>query len=143
MKNVTSSLSAERQSNFMRSLVVFSKDHRAAHWSGTFGTFLETVFPHDPRGITRSSHQYMWDMIRAEGCADDSGQQLHCRLFDDELYGIDETLDRLVDYFKAASARSPVPSAFATSSGSTASSSIASFAQAGPSSIAMQQCHSG
>ena len=108
MKNVTSSLSAERQSNFMRSLVVFSKDHRAAHWSGTFGTFLETVFPHDPRGITRSSHQYMWDMIRAEGCADESGQQLHCRLFDDELYGIDETLDRLVDYFKAASAGSEV-----------------------------------
>src|SRR5574341_754665 len=107
MKNVTSSLSAERQSNFMRSLVAFSKDHRAAHWSGTFAAFLETVFPNDPRGITRSSHQYMWDMIRTEGCANESGQ-LHCRLFDDELYGIDETLDRLVDYFKAASAGSEV-----------------------------------
>jgi serine protein kinase len=107
MKNVTSSLSAERQSQFIRSLVAFSQDHRAAHWSGTFGQFLEAIFPHDPRGITRSSHQYIWDMIRAEGCADESGQ-LHCRLFEDELYGIDETLDRLVDYFKAASAGSEV-----------------------------------
>ncbi len=107
MTNVTSSLSAERQSQFLRSLVAFSQDHRAAHWSGTFGQFLESIFPHDPRGITRSSHQYIWDMIRTEGCADDKGQ-LHCRLFEDELYGIEETLDRLVDYFKAASAGSEV-----------------------------------
>ncbi|OGA30799.1 MAG: serine protein kinase [Betaproteobacteria bacterium RIFCSPLOWO2_12_FULL_67_28] len=88
-------------------MVAFSQDHRAAQWSGTFGAFLESVFPNDPRGITRMSHQYIWDMIRTEGCADEKGQ-LHCRLFDDELYGIDEALDRLVDYFKAASAGSEV-----------------------------------
>jgi serine protein kinase len=97
----------ERHANFLKSLATFSKDHRAAHWSGTFGTFLESVFPKDPAGIVRSSHQYIWDMIRTEGLADDKGQ-LHCRLFEDELYGIEETLDRLVDYFKAASAGSEV-----------------------------------
>jgi len=107
MKDVSYSPSAERQSNFRKSLVAFSQDHRAAQWSGTFGAFLESVFPNDPRGITRMSHQYIWDMIRTEGCADEKGQ-LHCRLFDDELYGIDEALDRLVDYFKAASAGSEV-----------------------------------
>ncbi|TAK41475.1 MAG: serine protein kinase [Betaproteobacteria bacterium] len=107
MKDVTQTPNAERKSNFLRSLVAFSQDHRAAHWSGTFGSFLETIFPNDPRGITRMSHQYIWDMIRTEGCGDDKGQ-LRCRLFDDELYGIDETLDRLVDYFKAASAGSEV-----------------------------------
>ncbi len=107
MKDVTQTPGAERKSNFLKSLVAFSQDHRAAHWSGTFGGFLETIFPNDPRGITRMSHQYIWDMIRAEGCGDDRGQ-LHCRLFDDELYGIEETLDRLVDYFKAASAGSEV-----------------------------------
>jgi serine protein kinase len=46
-------------------------------------------------------------MFRSEGLADDTGQ-LHCRVFEDELYGIEETLDRLVDYFKAASAGSEV-----------------------------------
>ncbi|MGQ0652227.1 MAG: serine protein kinase [Betaproteobacteria bacterium] len=107
MKNTSGSASHERHANFLRSLVSFSRDHRAVQWSGTFGAFLETVFPGDPLGITRMSHQYIWDMIRAEGCADENGK-LDCRLFQDELYGIDETLDRLVDYFKAASAGSEV-----------------------------------
>ena len=31
-------------------------------------------------------------MIRTEGCADEKGQ-LQCRLFQDELYGIEETLE--------------------------------------------------
>src|SRR5688572_10478835 len=107
MKSSTSAGMADRHANFLKSLVTFSQDHRAAQWSGSFGAFLETVFPNDPRGATRSSHEYIWDMIRTEGCADEKGQ-LTCRLFQDELYGIEETLDRLVDYFKASSAGSEV-----------------------------------
>jgi len=107
MKNLTVVPSTERHANFLKSLATFSQDHRAAHWSGTFGAFLESVFQKNPAGIVRSSHQYVWDMIRSEGLADDTGQ-LHCRVFEDELYGIEETLDRLVDYFKAAAAGSEV-----------------------------------
>jgi serine protein kinase len=107
MKNLTGVAGDERHANFLKSLDTFSKDHRAAPWSGTFGAFLESIFPKNPAGIVRSSHQYVWDMFRSEGLADDTGQ-LHCRVFEDELYGIEETLDRLVDYFKAASAGSEV-----------------------------------
>lgn len=88
---------AERHSDFLRSLVDFTKEHRAARWSGSLSAFLEGVFPTDPKGIVRSSHQYIWDMMRSEG-----------RLFDDELYGIDETINRVQDYFKAAAAGSEV-----------------------------------
>jgi len=87
----------ERHSDFLRSLVDFTKEHRAARWTGTLAAFLEGVFPTDPKGITRTSHQYMWDMMRCEE-----------RLFDDELYGIDDTLERVRDYFKAAAAGSEV-----------------------------------
>ena len=69
---------AERHSDFLRTLVDFTKEHSAARWSGTLAEFLEGVFPTDPQGMVRSSHQYMWDMMRAEG-----------HLFEDELYGID------------------------------------------------------
>jgi serine protein kinase len=103
MKTVTGPDNTERHANFLRSLAAFSKEHRAAHWSGTFGDFLETIFPNDPAGLVRTSHQYIWDMIRSEGSTDDKGV-FHCRLFEDELYGIEETLHRLVDYFKAAAA---------------------------------------
>ena len=87
----------ERRSSLIRSLSEFSKQHRAAHWAGTFAAFLETVVPLDARGIARTSHQYTWDMLRArEG------------LFQEELFGIDETIERVMDYFKAAAAGSEV-----------------------------------
>ncbi|HKU46244.1 MAG TPA: serine protein kinase [Burkholderiales bacterium] len=87
----------ERRSTLIRSLSEFSKQHRAAHWAGTFASFLEGVFPADARNIARTSHQYMWDMMRAKES-----------LFAEELFGIDDTLERVLDYFKAASAGSEV-----------------------------------
>src|SRR5213083_568009 len=99
--------SSERRSSLLRSLSDYSKQHRAAHWSGTLSEFLEGVFRADPKGIVRSSHQYTWDMLRANGF-DDVGGKFRCQLFEDELYGIDDTISRVVDYFKAASAGSEV-----------------------------------
>ena len=87
----------ERRSSLIRSLSEFTKQHRAAHWAGTFASFLESVFPADARGIARTSHQYIWDMMRAEE-----------RLFQDDLYGIDDTIERVIGYFKAAASGSEV-----------------------------------
>src|SRR5258708_13124363 len=92
----------ERHSDFLKSLVEFTKDHRAARWSGTLSEFLESVFRADPKGITRSSHQYMWDMLRSNGF-DDVGGKFRNSLFEDDLFGIDDTITRVVDYFKSAS----------------------------------------
>src|SRR5215211_258417 len=97
----------ERKSSLLKSLSEFTKEHRAAHWAGTFASFLEQILPNDARGIARSSHQYIWDMMRAEGF-DDSQGRFRCQLFEDELYGINDTIERVVDYFKAASAGSEV-----------------------------------
>jgi len=97
----------ERKANLLRSLSDFTKEHRAAHWAGTFASFLEQIFPHDSRGLSRTSHQYIWDMMRAEGF-DDSQGRFRCQLFEDELYGINDTIERVVDYFKAAAAGSEV-----------------------------------
>src|SRR5574341_1650399 len=96
-----------RHEDVLRSLADFSKQHRAARWAGTFASFLESVFPADARGISRGSHQYIWDMMRAEGFENADGR-LRCQLFEDELYGINETIERVVDYFKAAAAGSEV-----------------------------------
>src|SRR3954468_6341651 len=96
-----------QRTELLKSLVDFTKQHRAAHWAGSFANFLEGIFPTDPRGIARSSHQYIWDMMRAEGFEDSEGR-MRCQLFEDELYGIDDTIERVIDYFKAASAGSEV-----------------------------------
>jgi len=97
----------ERKASLLRSLNDFTKEHRAAHWAGTFASFLEQIFPNDARSLARTSHQYIWDMMRAEGF-DDSQGRFRCQLFEDELYGINDTIERVVDYFKAAAAGSEV-----------------------------------
>ncbi len=47
----------ERRSDFLKSLVDFTREHRSQRWSGTLSEFLETDFPAEARGITRTSHQ--------------------------------------------------------------------------------------
>ena len=99
---------SERQSEFVKNLVAFAQQHRAEPWSGTFAEFLETILPGNARNINRSSHQYMWDMIQWQGSEAASEERSRYNLFADELFGIDDSLQRLADYFKAASAGSEV-----------------------------------
>jgi serine protein kinase len=96
-----------RQQDFLQSLVDFTKDHRAVYWSGSLSQFIESILPADPQGAARSSHQYIWDMIRWTRCDDEAGN-FKSKLFADELFGVDESIERVVDYFKAAAAGSEV-----------------------------------
>src|ERR1700694_4104175 len=91
----------ERHGDFVKSLVAFTQQHRAAHWSGTFASFLEQVLPANPRAITRSSHQYIWDMIRWQGVDESANGKSRFKLFAEDLFGIDEELERLFGCFLA------------------------------------------
>jgi serine protein kinase len=101
------SCASDQQDSFIESLSLFARQHRAGHWSGQFSAFMQEVFAQAPERIARSSHQYIWDMIRATFIQDNDGHY-HCKLFEDELFGIDEAIDRVIDYFKAAAAGSEV-----------------------------------
>jgi serine protein kinase len=99
---------SERQSDFVKNLVAFAQQHRAEPWSGTFAEFLDKIVPGNARNVNRSSHQYIWDMIQWQGSESASEERSRYNLFADELFGIDDSLQRLADYFKAASAGSEV-----------------------------------
>jgi serine protein kinase len=99
---------SQRHGDFVRSLVAFTQQHRAAHWSGTFADFIEQILPANPRAIARTSHQYIWDMIRWQGVEESASGKSRYKLFCDDLFGIDDELERLADYFRAASAGSEV-----------------------------------
>jgi serine protein kinase len=100
----------ETRQSFLDSLTAFTKEHRARHWEGPFEIFLREIVTRDPARVTRSSHQYLWDMLRwRQGDPrEDEGESREFRLFSHELYGMDEPLRRVVDYFKASSAGSEV-----------------------------------
>ncbi len=97
----------DARARFLGSLQNFTLDHRAERWAGTLSEFMDRIFPQAPQALARTSHQYMWDMIRANGIIDADGK-FRCALFSDELFGIDEAIERVVDYFKAAAAGSEV-----------------------------------
>jgi serine protein kinase len=92
---------------FIDSLHDFARQHKANHWSGTVASFLETIVRNSPSVASRTSHQYVWDMIRWQGKQGDDGK-FRCSLLQDELYGVDDSIGRVVDYFKAAAAGSEV-----------------------------------
>jgi len=97
----------ESRAQFRQDLLAFTRRHRAGHWRGSFAEFMEQVLPEAPCHYARSSHQYIWDMLRWSGKEDADGK-LRCSLFADELFGIDDALARVADYFKAAAAGSEV-----------------------------------
>ncbi len=100
-----------RHKQFVDSLTSFTKEHRARQWEGTFAEFLDQVVSKQPEVVTRTSHQYIWDMLRwmqRKERENDEADDGEFRLFSHELFGMDNALRRVVDYFKAASAGSEV-----------------------------------
>ncbi len=95
---------------FVDSLVKYTKQHKARHWEGSFDQFLRDIFPANAERLARNSHQYTWDMIRWHGAghADERSNATRYELFSSDLFGMDEALERVANYFKAASEGSEV-----------------------------------
>jgi serine protein kinase len=111
MRPLSAESDATGREDFLESLSSFSRLHRAQRWEGTFGEFLSNILPPNPAAMARTSHQYIWDMLRWHGkqAHGETSESAKAReLFRRELFGIDEPLGRVVDYFKGAAAGSDV-----------------------------------
>ena len=109
---------SDSASRFLEALESYSRDHRATQWRGSLREFLTDVFPAAPRRLARNSHQYIWDMLCWQGrkergdhedaAVEGGAAEDPTALFRQELFGVDEALERVVAYFKAASVGSEV-----------------------------------
>ncbi|MGI9303216.1 MAG: serine protein kinase, partial [Gammaproteobacteria bacterium] len=114
MPNQTNGANRDNQEKFLDSLAAYTKEHSAHYWSGTVKAFLADILPTEATRVARTSHEYVWDMLRwyadrnpAANDEDDNNNTAN-ELFVHELFGIDDALSRVVEYFKAASAGSDV-----------------------------------
>src|SRR5699024_3566682 len=94
-----------RHSEFIESLAGYSRAQQAQQWQGSFNDYLEQIVSAAPERAVRTSHQYIWDMLCWYGwdTAAADGSAARSRLFADDLFGVDEALERVANYFKAAS----------------------------------------
>ena len=97
----------DREARFLGDLAEAARQRQEKSWSGTLSSYLETIVRANPGACTRTSHQYIWDMLRSQGKENEKGV-LTCALLSHELFGIDDSIARVLDYFKAAAAGSEV-----------------------------------
>jgi len=96
------------QQQLLEAMDCYTEQHKAQRWEGTFREFLHDILPHTPGAIARTSHQYIWDMLQWHADREQQTETGVPRLFTNQLFGIDDSLQRILDYFKAASAGSEV-----------------------------------
>src|SRR3989440_6492988 len=81
--------------------------HEALRWEGTFRDYFELV-TQNPR-IAQLSHARLNDMIQAAGLArineGTRDEVISYKFFSTELFGIEEPIAKLVEYFKSAAQR--------------------------------------
>jgi len=93
--------------NISQRLEDLRREHEALRWEGTFREYFELV-AQNPR-IAQLSHARINDMVHAAGVERlNEGTQhevLSYNFFASELFGIEEPIARIVEYFKSAAQR--------------------------------------
>ncbi|MGH2354368.1 MAG: PrkA family serine protein kinase, partial [Chloroflexota bacterium] len=84
-------------------LAAHRQEEQRLNWEGTFGDYFDLVVKQPQLG--RLSHARIYDMIVSAGVETDARGERRYSFFRDEIYGLEETLDHLVEYFHSAARR--------------------------------------
>ncbi|GIX47425.1 MAG: protein PrkA [Candidatus Tectimicrobiota bacterium] len=82
------------------------QQHRMETWEGTFRDYLPMVLKQP--SLAQRAHARIYSMIKAAGVYVDEEGREHYPFFERELFGIEEPLAQVVEYFKAAAMGSDV-----------------------------------
>lgn len=80
--------------------------HRTEAWEGTFRDYLALVMQQPTLG--QRAHARLYNMVKTAGVRVDEEGKEHYAFFEQDLFGIDEPLAQVVEYFKAAAMGSDV-----------------------------------
>src|SRR5437660_1194239 len=82
------------------------QNHRMGTWTGTFRDYRGMVIKQPSLAV--QSHDRLYSMIHVASVSVDEAEKEHYTFFERDLFGIDEPLAKVVEYFKAASLGSDV-----------------------------------
>jgi len=76
-------------------------------WNGTLRDYVEIIIKNP--ALHRSAHQRVLDMIESKGMTrNENGDIIRYHFFDEDLFGIEESISELMSYLRAAAAGSEV-----------------------------------
>lgn len=81
----------------------FRAEERQLAWQGTFKHYFDIVISRPE--VTQLAHERIFNMVMAAGTEDAAGGLKSYKFFNQELYGLDRTLQQIVDYFNSAGKR--------------------------------------
>ncbi len=86
-----------------RKLEEYRQQEQKINWEGSFAEYYEIVRK-NPK-VARLSHQRIYDMIMSAGTEETKDGQIRYKFFTHELFGLDKSLQQIVDYFRSAAQR--------------------------------------
>jgi len=90
--------------DFLNRLGAYRVEEDSLRWEGSFSNYLQIV--KETPGVAKTAHARIYDMIESVGIEKDNDGRCHYSFFADEIFGLDESLERLVEeYFHAAAKR--------------------------------------
>ncbi|MFC4619014.1 PrkA family serine protein kinase [Camelliibacillus cellulosilyticus] len=88
---------------FLDSIKKQREEEKKLEWEGTFADYLALL--KEKPWIAQSAHSRVYNMIKSAGVTEDNDQK-HYHFFDNEIFGLEEAIERLVDeYFHPAAKR--------------------------------------
>lgn len=89
--------------NLKESLAEYRDKEKSIHWEGTFDEYFDIVTQRPL--VAKLAHARVFNMIMKEGFGVIDENTKRYNFFSEELYGLDKTLQQLVDYFHGAADR--------------------------------------
>lgn len=89
--------------DILKKIEKYREEEQRLKWEGTFADYLE-IIKENPM-VAQSAHSRVFNMIKDSGIEEIDGRKKYS-FFDRELFGLEESLERLVEeYFHPAAKR--------------------------------------
>src|SRR6185437_3527457 len=89
--------------DLMERLGAYRAEQRQLEWEGTFAEYFDLVAKNPT--VAQLSHARIYSMIAQQGLEESENGHPHYKFFDDEIFGIDHSLEQIVEYFRSSAQR--------------------------------------
>jgi serine protein kinase len=89
--------------DLMARLGAYRAEQQQLEWEGSFAEYFDLVTKNPL--IAQLSHARIYSMIAQQGIEDSDTGHAHYKFFDGEIFGIDRSLEQIVEYFRSSAQR--------------------------------------